>query len=60
MLAHILALAVLETEVDVAWGLECEVQGNYEGVFDVFQDIHFCYNEFRLFAQDYLLFRKCF
>jgi hypothetical protein len=36
MLAHIFALAELEAQVDIAWGLEGKVKGDYEGVFYVF------------------------
>ena len=36
MLAHIFSLAIFESQVDVAWGLEGEMKGDYEGMLDVF------------------------
>lgn len=40
MVTEVLATAIVQTEVDVVRGLEGEVQGDYEWVTDLLQDVY--------------------
>ena len=35
VMTHVLAATEIQAQIDVVWGLEGEVQGNYEGVRDL-------------------------
>lgn len=39
--SEVFPVAVLQAEVDIAGSLECEVEGNYERVPDLLEDVDF-------------------
>lgn len=58
MLGQILALAVFQSQVDVARSLEGEMQGDDERMLDLLEDVHLGYHKLGLLAQNDLLLGK--
>lgn len=50
MFCQVFSLAVLQTKVNVVWGLEGEVQTNDEWVVYLFEDVYFGDHKFCLLA----------